>query len=106
MQGIASSVLAWVGFCIFILLMLSIDLGVFNRRPHEIGYKNAALWSAVWITLAAVFAGLLFGPLGWELFGPARHQKAHGIGRSRAKHNAQDLHAGGSRRDVVLGDRP
>jgi tellurite resistance protein TerC len=76
MHGIASSVLAWIGFCIFILLVLSIDLGVFNRRPHEISYKNAALWSAVWITLAAVFAGLLFGPLGWELFGPARHQKA------------------------------
>ena len=76
MQGLASSVLAWIGFCIFIVLMLAIDLGVFNRRPHEIGYKNAALWSAVWVTLAGIFAALLFGPLGWELFGPARHQKA------------------------------
>jgi len=76
MQGLASSALAWIGFCIFIVLMLAIDLGVFNRRPHEIGYKNAALWSAVWVTLAGVFAALLFGPLGGELFGPARHQKA------------------------------
>src|SRR5437016_8387882 len=76
MHGIANSALAWVGFCIFIVVMLAIDLGVFNRRPHEIGYKNASLWSAVWITLAAVFAALLFGPLGWQLFGPARHQKA------------------------------
>ncbi len=75
MQGIANSALAWIGFCIFIVVMLAIDLGVFNRRPHEISYKNASLWSAVWITLAAVFAALLFGPLGWELFGPARHQK-------------------------------
>ena len=76
MQGLASSALAWIGFCIFIILMLAIDLGVFNRRPHEIGYKNAALWSAVWVTLAGIFAALLFGPLGGELFGPARHQKA------------------------------
>src|SRR5213593_1580640 len=64
MHGIANSALAWIGFCIFIVIMLAIDLGVFNRRPHEIGYKNASLWSAVWVTLAGIFAALLFGPLG------------------------------------------
>jgi tellurite resistance protein TerC len=73
---IAVSTLAWIGFCVFILIMLAIDLGVFNRRPHEITYKDAAIWSVVWVTLALIFAGLLFGPLGWEMFGAARHQKA------------------------------
>src|SRR5574341_1792032 len=73
---IAVATLAWIGFCIFILIMLAIDLGVFNRRPHEITYKDAAIWSAVWVTLALVFAGLLFGPLGSEMFGAARQQKA------------------------------
>src|SRR5512138_210782 len=72
---IAVSTLAWIGFCVFILIMLAIDLGVFNRRPHEITYKDAAIWSAVWVALALVFAGLLAGPLGWEMFGAARHQK-------------------------------
>ena len=72
---IAVSTLAWIGFCVFILVMLAIDLGVFNRRPHEITYKDAAIWSAVWVTLALIFAGLLAGPLGWEMFGAARHQK-------------------------------
>ena len=76
MHSLATSTLAWVGFCAFILIMLAIDLGVFNRKPHEISYKNAAIWSAVWIALAMIFAGLLFGPLGWELFGVARQQKA------------------------------
>jgi tellurite resistance protein TerC len=76
MHSLATSTLAWVGFCIFILVMLAVDLGLFNRKPHEISYRNAALWSAVWVALALLFAGLLFGPLGWELFGPARHQKA------------------------------
>lgn len=76
MESIATSTVAWVGFCIFILAMLAIDLGLFNRKPHEISYRNAAVWSAVWVTLALIFAGLLFGPLGWELFGAARHQKA------------------------------
>jgi len=76
MHLVANSALAWIGFCVFIVVMLAIDLGVFNRRPHEIGYKDAAIWSAVWVALALIFAGLLFGPLGSELFGAASHEKA------------------------------
>src|SRR5213080_2620961 len=76
MHSLATSTLAWVGFVVFIFAMLSIDLGLFNRKPHEISYRSAAIWSAVWVALALAFAGLLFGPLGWELFGAARHQKA------------------------------
>src|SRR5258707_10315803 len=76
MHLVVNSALAWIGFCAFVLAMLAIDLGVFNRRPHEIGYKDAGIWSAVWVSLALIFAALLFGPLGWELFGVARHQKA------------------------------
>jgi tellurite resistance protein TerC len=75
MHSLATSTLAWVGFCVFILVMLAIDLGLFNRKPHEISYRNAAVWSGIWVALALVFAGLLFGPLGWELFGAARHEK-------------------------------
>ncbi len=75
MHSLATSTLAWVGFCIFILVMLAIDLGLFNRKPHEISYRNAAIWSGVWVALALLFAGLLFGPLGSELFGAARHEK-------------------------------
>jgi tellurite resistance protein TerC len=76
MHSLEVSTLAWIGFCCFILIMLAIDLGVFNRSPHEITTRNAAVWSVVWITLAALFAALLFGPLGWELFGAERHTKA------------------------------
>src|SRR6266566_7933697 len=75
MHSLATSTLAWAGFCVFILVMLAIDLGLFNRKPHEISYRNAAIWSGVWVALALLFAGLLFGPLGWELFGAAHHQK-------------------------------
>src|SRR6266566_1741823 len=57
MHSLATSTLAWVGFCSFILVMLAIDLGVFNRKPHEITTRNAAVWSGVWITLALIFAG-------------------------------------------------
>ncbi len=75
MHVAANSVLVWAGFCLFILLMLAADLGLFNRRPREVSYKEATIWSAIWVTLALIFAALLFGPLGDELFGAARHQK-------------------------------
>jgi len=45
----------WIGFNAFIILMLALDLGVFHRKAHEIGFKEAITWSAVWISLAMVF---------------------------------------------------
>src|SRR5579862_8715549 len=46
----------WVGFIAFILVMLTLDLGVFHRRPHEVGPKEAAIWTSVWVALALAFA--------------------------------------------------
>ncbi len=45
----------WIGFNAFILLMLALDLGVFHRKAHEVGFKEAITWSAIWISLALVF---------------------------------------------------
>ncbi|HEU4954525.1 MAG TPA: TerC family protein [Gemmatimonadales bacterium] len=45
----------WVGFNLFVLAMLALDLGVFHRRAHVVGLREAAAWSAVWVTLALVF---------------------------------------------------
>ena len=45
----------WVLFLLFLITMLTIDLGVFNKKSHTIGYKEALLFSAVWITLALIF---------------------------------------------------
>jgi tellurite resistance protein TerC len=45
----------WGGFIAFVFAMLAIDLGVFHRKAHEVSLKEAALWSAVWISLAVVF---------------------------------------------------
>jgi tellurite resistance protein TerC len=60
MNTIGSSTWLWVGFSLFILLMLSLDLGLFNRKAHTIKYREAAIWSAVWVSLAAIFASLVF----------------------------------------------
>ena len=46
----------WVGFLAFVGVMLALDLGVFHRKAHVVSLREAAIWSAVWISLAAVFA--------------------------------------------------
>lgn len=45
----------WVAFSAIILGMLALDLGLFNRKSHEISLREAAIWSAVWISLALSF---------------------------------------------------
>lgn len=49
------SIYFWIGFHVFILSMLALDLGVFNKRAHKIAVKEALTWSALWITLALLF---------------------------------------------------
>lgn len=51
-----ASVLPWVAFIAFVLVMLAIDLGVFNRSAHVITPKEAARWSAITLVLALLFA--------------------------------------------------
>ena len=49
----------WIAFNLFILAMLTLDLGVFHKRAHAVSLREAGIWSAVWVTLAMVFnAGL------------------------------------------------
>jgi tellurite resistance protein TerC len=51
----------WVGFNLFVLALLALDLGVFHRNSHAVSLKEAGIWSVVWITLALTFnAGLYF----------------------------------------------
>lgn len=51
----------WAGFNIFVVLMLALDLFVFNREAHEIRMREAAIWSAIWVSMALAFnAGLYF----------------------------------------------
>jgi len=45
----------FVLFNLFILLMLAIDLGIFNRKAHEVSLKEAIVWSVVWTLLALAF---------------------------------------------------
>ena len=46
---------AWVGFNVFVLTMLALDLGVFHRKAHVVRVREALLWSGVWVALALLF---------------------------------------------------
>ena len=55
----------WIGFNVFVLAMLAVDLFVFHRDSHEVTMKEAAGWSVAWIALALLFNGGIaayFGP--------------------------------------------
>jgi tellurite resistance protein TerC len=47
-------------FAAAIIVMLIIDLGVFNKKSHAIGNKEAAIWSLIWITLSMIFSGIVY----------------------------------------------
>jgi tellurite resistance protein TerC len=49
------SVWLWIGFSLFILAMLALDLGVFHRKAHAVSFKEALGWTALWVTLALLF---------------------------------------------------
>jgi tellurite resistance protein TerC len=54
----------WVFFNIFVLVAVALDLGVFHRRPHKIGLREAAVWSGLWLALSALFGAGVFWFLG------------------------------------------
>ncbi len=48
------------GFAAVIIVMLMLDLGVFNKKSHEVSNKEALGWSLVWISLAMIFSGVIY----------------------------------------------
>jgi tellurite resistance protein TerC len=57
----------WVGFNVFVLLMLALDLGVFHKKAHVVTFKESITWTVVWVTLALIFnAGV------WHYMGPQK----------------------------------
>ena len=55
MSGNVVSPMLWLGFGIFVFLMLVLDLGVFHRKAHEISHREAFIWTVAWIALALIF---------------------------------------------------
>jgi len=58
----------WIGFNLFVLSLLALDLGVFHRHAHKVSIKEATIWSIVWITMAMFFNLGLY--LFWDKVSP------------------------------------
>ena len=56
----------WVGFNLFVLAMLLLDLLVFNRQAHVVRMREALSWSAFWIALSLGFNYLIYREMGRE----------------------------------------
>lgn len=52
--------IVWVAFIFLIFIFLALDLGVFNKRDHIIRSKEAGIWTAVWVTVALSFSGVIY----------------------------------------------
>ena len=52
--------LLWVGFNLFVLLAIALDLGVFHRTVHKVSIREAAFWSVIWIALAVAFGFFVY----------------------------------------------
>jgi tellurite resistance protein TerC len=50
----------WVGFLGFVGAVLVVDLGVFHRRAHQVAFREALAWTAVWVSLAVAMAGAIW----------------------------------------------
>ena len=50
----------YAGFIVFVFAMLALDLGVFHKHSHSVSFKEATIWSIVWVTMAMIFNGLLW----------------------------------------------
>jgi tellurite resistance protein TerC len=55
----------YAAFTAGVLVILAIDLGVFHRDAHEVRFREAVAWSAVWVTLALLFNAGLYAYATW-----------------------------------------
>jgi tellurite resistance protein TerC len=56
--------LPWIGFLLLVAGLLAVDLGIFHRHAHEVGRREALIWSGVWIGLAMLFNAGVFWRMG------------------------------------------
>ena len=50
----------YTGFIVFVLIVLALDLGVFHKKAHEVSFKEASIWTTIWISVALIFNYLFY----------------------------------------------
>lgn len=80
-----SGTLFFIIFLLFVSLMLFLDLGVFHKNDHAISFKEASIWTIIWISIALLFGVFLFFKAEW----------VHGITNMEELIHFNELHAHG-----------
>ncbi|WP_405382331.1 TerC family protein [Maribacter sp. LLG6340-A2] len=52
--------IVWIVFIAFVLVFLALDLGLFHKNDHVIKSKEAGIWTAIWVTVALSFSGVIY----------------------------------------------
>jgi tellurite resistance protein TerC len=52
--------IVWILFLIAVVLILALDLGVFNKTPHIISTKEASRWTLIWVSISFLFSGVIY----------------------------------------------
>ena len=65
-NGIDAGIWTWIGFNAVVFGLLILDLGVFHRKAHAVSVREAAAWTAVWVSLALAFNAGIFLTAGSE----------------------------------------
>lgn len=72
-------------FAVVVVVMLLLDLGVFNKKTHVVSNKEALIWSVVWISLSMAFSGVIYATMGLEVF--SQFQSAYWIEKALSVDN-------------------
>jgi tellurite resistance protein TerC len=56
----------YIAFTFFVLCILALDLGVFHREAHEVGFREAATWSVIWVITALLFGWGFYSYAAWK----------------------------------------
>ena len=72
-------------FGVTVVVMLLLDLGVFNKNSHTVSNKEALAWSVVWISLSMAFSGVIYYVMGFEAF--TKFQSAYWIEKALSVDN-------------------
>ena len=78
-----------VTFSVIVILMLLLDLGIFNKKSHSVSSKEAIIWSVVWVSISMAFSGFILyltnETSGFEKF--AQFQSAYWIEKALSVDN-------------------
>jgi len=72
-------------FGVTVVIMLLLDLGVFNKNSHVVSNKEASTWSVVWISLSMIFSGVIYFVMDFDAF--AKFQSAYWIEKALSVDN-------------------